>query len=756
MTRLVIASLVLATWAQAAEVQDNEASIQQKVDSLDSKRGLEVGGTIRSVFAHSLFTSKQDVNSLNVTPDQEREEFTQFDLKLGFRPFSDTRANAVIRMAASMQTYFENAAKTVSVPWLNVEGKKGQVFHWVAGDFREEYTPLTLWSPNVDIMYEPTIFKRNRDMARDQVFLQGNQRTLEGINLQYRDGFGEALSEVRAEGLFTRLRRVGFLDASGATGNLLPNESLAGASQSAGMNKYAAAANEEAFAFKKNVMFGATQMAIWDDASSLVRGLTLNQGYVAAGGTDATLMHTYGPLNPFDTLPQHTSIFSFRAGADIAGLADMKGWTLNVSAEYALDNDKIYNNSYTQVYTRVVDSLATALNGGVAVYKNSEIDSVLTDYAGVAYDTVRNALPVTNKILKGSALLAQLEAGYKQSSFSASLNAKYLMNDSAWFNSLAQSPSFFPRRILNSDKDGNTVKYGVNSPLYTTFDALYEFDPKFSPVATDLGNDDNHMKLGQTNSYNIAPYSKNSWTTATLNRKELEIVNSLTDPRVQLSLPNGSATANRTGAVGNLTIGILEDSPIEMQGLFSSLSEMSGTGLVGAKASFTEMGAGAKVDVFKLAGFSLPCELSGSYKTAKRTQGGGELKTDFINASIYTRFQKRFGITAGYQNIGMTLNTVAAATADGLGVGIPLVDGKQWQWMVGLDYTLSSNSWFAINYGMTNVKNTYHSTDSLTAASLENLPDYIIKNPKEWTATTNTIVHEFSLRLIEATINVAF
>jgi len=102
------------------------------------------------------------------------------------------------------------------------------------------------------------------------------------------------------------------------------------------------------------------------------------------------------------------------------------------------------------------------------------------------------------------------------------------------------------------------------------------------------------------------------------------------------------------------------------------------------------------------------------------------------------------------------LNTVAAATADGLGVGIPLVDGKQWQWMVGLDYTLSSNSWFAINYGMTNVKNTYHSTDSLTAASLENLPDYIIKNPKEWTATTNTIVHEFSLRLIEATINVAF
>jgi hypothetical protein len=36
-------------------------------------------------------------------------------------------------------------------------------------------------------------------------------------------------------------------------------------------------------------------------------------------------------------------------------------------------------------------------------------------------------------------------------------------------NNLAQSPQFFARRILNTDKDGAQIKYGVNAPLYSFF-----------------------------------------------------------------------------------------------------------------------------------------------------------------------------------------------------------------------------------------------------------------------------------------------
>ena len=84
-------------------------------------------------------------------------------------------------------------------------------------------------------------------MAKEQALISGNQRNLEGVNLQYRHFFNESVGEFRAEGLFSRLRRVQQLDSTGENGNILPNDTLAGSSQASNMDKWVGALNLELY-----------------------------------------------------------------------------------------------------------------------------------------------------------------------------------------------------------------------------------------------------------------------------------------------------------------------------------------------------------------------------------------------------------------------------------------------------------------------------------------------------------------------------
>ena len=397
---------------------------------------------------------------------------------------------------------------------------------------------------------------------------------------------------------------------------------------------------------------------------------------------------------------------------------------------------------------------------------------VFRDDLGNIYDTLRT-ITSEDEIEKGLAINANLNVGYKTDSWMAKVSVDYIRNDSSWYNSLAQSPSFIAARVMNSDKDGDLTKYGPYAPLYSTFDALYFFTPKHAPVSQYLTNDDAGMENGQTKSYNIAPYSKTSYTTATYTRKELALIDELSDANIQMALPNGLATTNRTGVRANLLAGFGKDNLVEVQGLFTKMDQVAGMGGLDA-ASYTEFGGGAKIDVLGLLGFSLPLELSGSYKHAERSLSTAEFKTDFINAGLYARYWKRLGISAGFQMINAELNAAGALMQEiamsNLKVSVaPVMTGKQMQWMVGLDYTLAPHAWLAINYGQATVKNTYSvvglggtllggeysaSDNSFVPATETNLPDYVAIENRE--STASQVEHEFTRSILQATINVEF
>jgi len=700
-----------------------EQDIDNRVEDINARKGIEIGGTVRSASFNSHFESPQEQPNAagvftNRMPDHEIAEFVQLDLNFKFRPWDIIGANLILRLSAGMQEYFAAAATTVAAPWLNIEGNFGESFYWVVGDFRQAYSPLTLYMPGVDIMYEPMIFARKREMAQKDALLESNQRNLQGFNLQFRPQLGETLGELRIEGLGARLRRAGYLDASGAMGNILPNEGIAGATQAGRFDKFLLAANVELLPLNKNLLLGATYLSIFDDKKSSIYYNCENC---------ATQFFRDSLLNTLDSLPQKTAVFAGRVGADVAGIIGNSSLIIGLTGELAMSNDKVYdlNNESRQE--------------------------------------------------SGRAVLAQLDLGYK-SFINAVLSSSFIQNDSLWFNNVAQSPSFFARRVLNSDKDigcgtgnpncedqtFNISKYGVYSPLYSTFDALYFFTPKHSPISTTLTND---APQGQTISYNSSPYVKNSWNASALTRKELELLEELSDLNLQMALPNGFATSNRQGYQEILTLNW--ENLVEVKGLFANYEQIS-PNLGASAAKYTEFGGGAKVNVLGLFGFELnPLELSGSYKSSAKEQewenlGQAKYTSDFINAGLYYRFYKRFGLTLGYQQINSSLNLEASDIQknqmNNLKISVvPILEAKQNQWMAGLDYTIAKNAWLSINYGIMNVENTYDMRGFENGGDIErgtNLPGYIVINGTE--AGKQELKHEFSRNILEATINVEF
>ena len=714
MKNILIALLTASVAASASVVADNQNALQAKADSANAKRGVEIGGSIRAVAQRSSFSSDQDNRGLNTMPDVERNEYVSADLSFGFRPFEYVRANVIMRLGGGMQEYFAAASKTIEAKWLNVEGNVGKNFYWVVGDFRQAISPLSIYNPGIDIMYEPTIFARKRHMAQKEQLLEGDKRNLQGVNLQFRQEIDPMIGEIRAEAFLARVNRVSVLDFSGAEGNILPNDEVAGTSLASGTDKWLVGGNIEVLPVQKNVYVGVTPMLIFDNEKS--KSYTYRHATDDEGKRDLNAAYEREEINPYDGCPQNTFVLSGRAGADVAGIIKDKNLVLDFVGEYAMSLNKVTSDvEVTDPNTGCITPLTVEEN------------------------------------VNGAALLATLNAGYKvENSWSAGITIDVIMNDEKWFNNMAQSPSFFAQRILNSDKDGNTVKYGVNSPLYSTFDALYNYSPKFSPVTRSLGTIDDRFVDGQTESYNIAPYNKNSWGSNVYSAAQLALINMMIDPAIQLALPNGLATANRKGFRAVIKGDWQEK--VEAQALAAIFNQVKTQADEIDNVSYKEFGGGAKVNITKLVeGFNMPLELSGSIKhseneTSLKNGASAKITSNFINAGLTFQFLPRVGFTAGFQMINTDYGTSININPT-VGLDVPFMKSNQTQWMVGFDYTVADNAWLAINYGMINVKNDYN---TLTAeGEARNLPDY-------YDGTKGVYTHKFSQSIFEASINVEF
>lgn len=548
------------------------------MESLLAKEGISLSGNFRSQYLHSSIGGSGAVANRR---SEESLEYTSVDFDVRARPNTLTQGRLVFRMHQDWRNFFSDVGNPISSRWISIDGQAKGIFRYNVGDFRQRYSPLTLWSPDIALLYEPDIYAAQRRDAMGEFFLGNNDRLLQGVNLNLDasldNGQTTLLRELHVNLLGSRLRN--------AQTDIQAGSKPVAFVEMATMEKFLGGGNAD-LALPFGLSAGASHLLIFDKIGS----------FNGAGDPDS--------------MAQWTNISAGRAGFDIGSLLGPKNFSLGLSAEYARSTDDS---------TRVRGDTNTSQN------------------------------------IVGSALLARFHGGWKSgSAFGFKVGVDFHRNEADYRNELAQSPSFRGERILNLENDttGNLARIvDPRAAQYSSFDAMYRHAFKFAPSAG-------------TNLWHKSPFTKNSYSNSIANQSELAaFAANRVDTALQLVMPFGPATANRTGIRSDITLSAWEDR-IEVQGLMAFMDEIEGRRADSVRAlpatAFTQTGGGLKLEVGSMLGLPYPLTLAGSLVRSTAKNGGiaadtvfrsHDVESDFINAGLRYKFWKRAAVLAGYQEI---------------------------------------------------------------------------------------------------------
>ena len=617
-------------------------NVMKTLEHIMAKAGISFDGEFKSQFMSATVGGAAVDNTRR---KNETVEYTSVDFDIKARPNTITQGRLIFRMQQDWRNFYSDISNPIFTRWVSIDGSIKGMFSYDVGDFRQKYTPLTLYTPDLDILYEPDLFAQQREMAKNEVFLDDNQRLLQGVNLNFGAEVYPIFNSLKLNVLATRLRSV--------ETNIQNGSKPVGFIETSPIEKFMVGTNGDA-TFLKGVSVGLSYLNIFDNKES----------------------HTLYSDSAIDTMAQNTGIFDVRGGVDVANLLDAKSWKTNVSAEMALSSD---DSAY--------------------------------------YDTANQRKYLKTKAITGSALRAGINAGYTlQDLFTVSVDAGFINNASNFRNELAQSPDFIGRRIMDFEND--TLNYSPTSPLYSTFDAMYQQVFKFAPSPKDRFNDNLTWWFKE-------PFSKNSYSPIVLTQTELSNIKKrdstnylksrYLDPSVQLIMPFGPATPNRTGVNGHATLGFLGNR-LQAKVLFASLKEIDTTIIAAAtattpaktlpKTAYSQIGGGIKIELGGFVGWKYPINISSSLVNSKASNDGisGELAypaasiaSAFYSENLYFKFWKRMAFLAGMEYINNQFEKTFATT---------LTDTRnQMLTAIGLEYKLSDGSYVTGTVGQIDVTN---------------------------------------------------
>jgi hypothetical protein len=386
---LILGGLFALNSVYASDVLDKQQSLEEQYDAFLARNGIELHGQLRGEWTE--FTVDKNANSLNKQiENSEKTQFANFDLDFRFRPYEISSFRTILRFHQNSQTYFADRNRPISARWMSMDGKNGSWFGYNLGDFKQKYSPLTLWSPETKMLMEPKIFAKERQQAMAEYFLSDNERVLQGFNFNIAPNFEEGTSEIRFEGFGARIQRPEYLDPQGYMGGAASpfmtslNDST---SYTSSADQYAAGSNFDMI-FAGKFLLGATYTYQWDDADSYVSSWDNN---VIAPAEGSRIQN-----------------FGSKLGFDVAKIAS-------------------HENLVFDALTEMVFSSAKAVD--------------LTSKSSIGSE------------VWGKALLADINLGWKTKQLHFGINTKYVRNEKNFNNPLAQSMTFLPERIMHIDND---------------------------------------------------------------------------------------------------------------------------------------------------------------------------------------------------------------------------------------------------------------------------------------------------------------
>lgn len=333
-----MAMCVAAVTAMADENQPLDRrveSLQAQVDDIMAKAGIQFSGEFNS----QMLLSTVDGDGVDSTNKKsESVMFTSVDFDITARPNTALTARAMFRLHQDWRNFFSDVQNPITTRWLSIDGTVlDGLISYNFGDYKKKISPLTLWSPDLELMFEPEIFAMGRRYAMNEVFLGENNRVLQGGNVEFSAKFDPFPSDIEFGVFGARLATRGTFESGvvppGVT--LIPN----GEYDDAPWDKYLVGAN-----FGTQIIDGA--------------------------GLGVTYMHIYDALTSFEgteneakfdgVSAQSTGVLAFRANVDsrVAGLDDPL--RVGVDFEMAMSSDRVYDVNLNET---TVDG--NAINAGL-------------------------------------------------------------------------------------------------------------------------------------------------------------------------------------------------------------------------------------------------------------------------------------------------------------------------------------------------------------------------------------------------------
>jgi hypothetical protein len=555
-----------------AEVVTQQKSLLEKLDSLNAAvLGLKINGTAKAGVVGSFASSDQFASE---SPTQENQAFTDVNLRLTARPSSETMIDVQLRLHKDWQSAFDENNNPVIGHWFSYDGTiLNKHVDFNLGYMRVGYTPLTIYTPQTEILQEPEIFAEKRREALEKRNLDTtSRRLLHGLNVVYNSGsVAGVVDNITAQLTGARLRNTAkkldqvFFD----------------------------------FDFSDRYLLGARVGA---DAY----GAHLGVNFVNL--MDRKLSRRSRNIANSDTVYyDNNRVISVDAAFDSKKLMPELPVTFGLNGEFAMSKWKV-DRDYNVTETK------TSYNSVQA--KEDLSFSSKEKYFVYLKPVPSNPTVVKNEDyvdLDGKSFYADLFVKGNISDIDFKVSAGYLQTDKDFWSELASSPVYQGRStILNSNAFyGNSADslvlatFGASSleNLYfnvynsSTLQATNLMTSKnLSNALSDQDESGRNMYARLFNNYKNGHFYRNGYSGVTAKKMELDPL-MVIDPSVGLALPLGLATPDRKGITAKADVNWADKVFFNARAnIVTESNALDYATLTVGENKYTEFGVGVGVD----------------------------------------------------------------------------------------------------------------------------------------------------------------
>jgi len=637
----IIASAFLTLCSALVFAENSEQ--KAVLNSLDSIEKNTLGFAVNGFARGGMFASFIDSDSLpNGKAQSEYMAFTDFLLSFSIRPSSETRALFDLRLHKDWQNAYREGNNVPIITWWSYDGLiLDKKLGFNLGTMRVGYTPLTISTPNPDLIFEPRIFADRRAEVMADRYLDGSEkRLMQGLNAELNFPVGP-IDNILIQATIARLRN------NAKKGNQIFYDF------DTNHDRYATAARFGLEAFGVNI--GVNDVYSFDRVSSnRSKSLQIK--------------------SPDSANYEYNNVLSFIGGID------SKKWlsgavSFGANAELAISNWMHYRDIWKSELDSSIVGLGYPSNPLPCMQC---VDSVQN---GLLYPYKETILVPVYKLSKieswenQAALLAGAFVNYSAGSLEAKLSGHYLKTDAEFESELAASPSYLPLMpVLNSNAAfepsvfDNLLGNFRSGSLESMYYSLYYTLPlnAASMVFTSPADNYNPNMNNLYNNYKFGHYYRNAYSYRVYTRLERDTISAYLDPSVNMALPYGYATPDRKG--GDAALSIDWNDAVLLRGIFGQYASESN--------DYTRLGGGVLVRVGRLAGLPKPLDISASFEQNKEKDGlkreAARIMAGF-DAGIWRGLSLLAGIQLLDKKFGIPYEGIVEKTSEMLVLGGPSV-----------------------------------------------------------------------------------